>query len=322
MTWQRGSIVIIIMEGLADALASGDTDALRLRLQQLSSPASNPPPPNEEDEAPDPVQGLVEKAGIIADDILARGLPHLEREAAAARTARTAAALAASTDQLMLEIPELGLKLQSTKVMSQPVWPAALALGRWLRRRANEVCNGARCIELGAGGGAPGLVARAAGAAELVATEGDESLLPLLRANCAANPGGPWTAAALDWCDLEAVRAAAGNSAGGGPVGFDLVLAADCLYSVGDIQPLVRAAVALMRRRPRSRFLLARSAWFEDLQPTCVACAEEMGLSLLSSERVQSVGGGTDSAAAAAGADSEHVDAVVLEFVFISPISS
>ena len=134
-------------------------------------------------------------------------------------------------------------------------------------------------VQLGAGGGAPGLVARACGAAELLATDGDQSLLPLLRANCDANEGsGSWVVSVLDWRDTHAVGTT--RAADGGR--FELVLLADVLYTAGDIAPLVRAACALLRPGGCSRVLLARSSWFEDLQPSLVASADEHGLELLS----------------------------------------
>ena len=43
----------------------------------------------------------------------------------------------------------------------------------------------------------------------------------------------------------------------------------------------MRAAAALLSRTPRARLLLARSAWFEDLQPTLLAAAEAAGLRLV-----------------------------------------
>lgn len=312
-------------------LLGGDTDALRLHLKQLAVGASAAPAhaDDQDDDAPHAaVNSLVEKAGVIADDLLARGLPHLEREAAAAAAAAEQLA-AHKVSHAARDVPELGLTLCMMPVMSQPIWPAAVALGKWLRERAAERCAGVRCIELGAGGGAPGLVALAAGASHFLATEADESLLPLLEANCTANPGGgggTWAVAALDWCDVDAVRRVAAGSpdavAAGGN-GFDLVLAADCLYSVGDIRPLVRAACDLMRRGERSRFVLARSAWFEELQPTFVAFAEEAGLMLCAIHKVDARLGAEGESGGAAdhrGADDsglrEQEPPAVLEFAW------
>lgn len=257
------------MEALQAVLAAGDTDALRMQLKQqlsveaaaasssaaASAPAQGEQEADEDDDddaqqLPNPAAHLIDRAGAVADELLKQGLPHLERAHAAATAA--AAAAAAAEQRPHIEIPTLGLMMRATPVMSQAVWPAALALGRWLRARGDALCDGASVVELGAGGGAPGLVARRAGASFLLATDGDESLVPLLAANIEANAGrGSWRAMALDWCDADAVAAAAADATSDGSYdggGFDLVLAADVVYTPGDIQPLVRAARKLVRR--------------------------------------------------------------------------
>lgn len=263
---------------VANLLAAADVDAMRLHLRQLSARdnASADIASIEEDEQNPVVEALAGKAVTIADDILRRGLPHLERAAEAAERATTndAAVQALPT----IELAELGLTLRSQSVMGQVVWPAAMALSRWLLSRT-QLAHRARVIELGAGCAAPGLVARSAGASMLLATDGDDSLLDLMAANCEANKGGPWAAAVLDWRDSASIgkRALEGG-------GWDLVLAADVLYSAGDILPLISAASQLLssQRSLRSRFLLACSTWFDDLQPSLLASAEAAGFALRS----------------------------------------
>ena len=108
--------------------------------------------------------------------------------------------------------------------------------------------------------------------------------MALAAANCAANAGGAYAAAALDWREPTSVARVAAQDGG-----WDMVLAADVLYSAGEISPLVLAASALLGRgeggggegggRAR-RFVLACSAWFADLQPSLVASAEAAGLRL------------------------------------------
>ena len=283
----------------AALLASGDVDALRLHLQSLNrgAPAGAGGPSDQGGGVEPAAEALAERGIMIADDILRRGLPHLERAAAA--EAQQAQADASATSKTFV-VAQLGLTLLEHSVMGQVVWPAALALGLWLQARADELCRGARVLELGAGAGVPGLVACAAGASHLLLTEGDDSLVQLMAANCEANApaGSTWAAALLDWREAEAVAQRAGE--GGG---WDMVLAADVLYSAGDIQPLVGAAAALLRRTPRSRFLLACSAWFGDLEHPLLANAEAAGLRLTSREEL---------AAAAAPGEQRPV---VLEFV-------
>lgn len=274
---------------LNDALASGDVDALRLHLQSLTAPPIRGSGGaatlfDEGDGTVNPAaEALVSRGLTIADDILKRGLPHLEAAAAAEQQSLADAAVPSST----FVVTSLGLTLREHSVMGQTVWPAALALGLWLQARAN-ICDGARVLELGAGAGVPGLVACVAGAKHLLLTEGDESLVPLMATNCETNAplGATWAAALLDWREVDAVSQRASEDGG-----WDLVLAADVLYSAGDIQPLVGAAAVLLRRTPRSRFVLACSAWFGDLEPPLLAHAEASGLLLSSREEPPSAPG-------------------------------
>ena len=256
-------------DDLSAALAAGDADAVRRLLSSTTTPASAAPPQNP----------LVTKAARMADDLLARGVATLEREAS-----RDEAAPAPSPSSAPpLRLDELGLVLCDEQVMGQPVWPAALALSRWLLAPARgALCAGARVCELGAGCGAPGLVAARRSAASLVLTDGDEALLPLMARNIALNELGGCDARArrLDWREpsqVDALRAAEAPADG-----FDLLLAADVLFSVGDVAPLVAAATALLKRGAASRLVIARSAFFEDLQPTLAAAAEAADLCVLS----------------------------------------
>ena len=283
---------------MESALSSGDVDALRLHLKQLASGSDTsmagtiaPLAAHEEDHIDPMTRKMSQKAVSLADDLLRSGLMHLERETAAQTAAEAAAARTtiASLEMPLLRLPELNLSLRAQPVMGIAVWPAARALGEWLHARGSAMCAERRCIELGAGGGLPGLVARANGASFLLTTDGDAELLPLLRSNCEANMGGRWEAAALDWRQTDELRrhaqAAADDDNPLEDCGFDLVLAADVLYGASDVSPLCEAALVLLRQRPCSRLLLARSACFEALQHTFVARAEECGLSLVSATR-------------------------------------
>ena len=257
------------MEKWIDALADQDVDRLRRQLRELSG--APPTPTLAEEEVDDPAVALARSVAGMADHLLKLGLPHLEREAAAAESA--AAASTASHWPLMV-VPELGLTLRAQPVMGHAMWPAALALGKFLMEH-KDLCVGARVIELGAGGAAPGLVARASGASFLLATDGDESLVQLIAANCESNSGGDWSAAVLDWRDVAAL-----NREGSGS--WDLVLASDVLYSAGELVPIARACNVLLRSTPRSRVLLSCSAWFEGFQPTLLQAFEEEGFGLVS----------------------------------------
>jgi len=351
-------------------LASGDVDELRLALQGMLQP--QPPAGKNADEA------AVEEAPVheLAIDSSTSG-------AAAAEASINSSTLGdVAADAAIFEtFQSCGLTLRAQLVMGgASVWPAALALAQWLLDHP-ESSAGVSVLELGAGAGAPGLIAAALGARLVLLTDGDTDLLPLMRDNAALNDnlrlGGAGVATpspgvgpplysprsvlctCLDWRDTDQValanRTAAGgplsagsdHTAGGGfsaglgraaadftfdPLGsgfanavssdsapssagacgaFDLVLAADVLFGVGDIDPLVRAATALLRRPasqpvssppvsaapslegnsaaaegarccggPPPRVLVARSNFFEGLVPTLAAAFELHGLFL------------------------------------------
>ena len=270
------------------ALALGDVDAVR-RLLVASKPTTAATEP-----ARPQLDPLTASADAAANKLLAQGLDILERAVATTHTAQQPVA------QKTIELRELRLELVDRPVMGQAIWPAALALCRWLSDRP-ERCLDAHVLELGAGSGAPGLFCLGLGAASLVLTDADDELLPLMQANCELNARDPSAAARcsvreLDWRQSEHVAAARAAR----PEGYSLLLAADVTFGVGDFEPLVRAVAALLDRSRHARLLLARSAWFEDLQHTLLVVAEAAGLYLVGACEVE-LGGLSDDAVAPAG---------------------
>ena len=254
-----------------DALASGDVDAVRrlLAAQAAQPTKAAPARPGPASEQLDP---LTARADALATSLLSRGLAVLERAESASAAVDSQPPQRAQT----ITLPEFGLQIVDSPVMGQTVWPAALALARWLKSRGT--CQGAHTLELGAGSGAPGLVALSLGAASLTLTDADADLLPLMQSNAELNArGAACSVRELDWRQPEHVSAARAAR----PEGFALLLAADVTFGVGDFEPLARAAAALLARTPAARLLLARSAWFEDLQPTLLAAVETAGLRLV-----------------------------------------
>lgn len=269
------------------ALASGDVDAVR-RLLAASKPtiASEPVEPQ--------LDPLTASADAAANKLLSQGLDILERAVASTHTDEL------PMTQSTIELHELGLKLVDRPVMGQAIWPAALALCRWLSDHP-ERCRDAHVLELGAGSGAPGLVCLKHSAASLALTDADDELLPLMQANCELNAREPNTALRcsvreLDWRQSEHVAAARAAR----PDGYTLLLAADVTFGVGDFDPLMRAAAALLGRSHHARLLLARSAWFEDLQHTLIVVAEAAGLCLVGACDVE-LGGLSDDVVTPAG---------------------
>ena len=110
---------------MQEALAAGDVDAMRLLLLAQAQPVATGPaahPPREPDM-------LTASADSLADSLLSRGLTTLERAEAASASRAPEPQLAQRT----VRLPDLGLEIVDSPVMGQTIWPAALALCRWLK---------------------------------------------------------------------------------------------------------------------------------------------------------------------------------------------
>eukprot|EP00931_Biecheleriopsis_adriatica_P050292 TRINITY_DN29111_c0_g1_i1.p1 TRINITY_DN29111_c0_g1~~TRINITY_DN29111_c0_g1_i1.p1 ORF type:complete len:417 (-),score=94.19 TRINITY_DN29111_c0_g1_i1:46-1296(-) len=111
--------------------------------------------------------------------------------------------------------------------------------------RRSSPWKGARVLELGSGTGAGGLSAAAAGAEVLLTDR--ETLLPLLQLNAELNAdllrdaGGSAACCTFDW--LSPAPEVLQKS-------FDVVLAADLVYSFAAVEPLTTALAAVLRVGP------------------------------------------------------------------------
>jgi predicted nicotinamide N-methyase len=111
-------------------------------------------------------------------------------------------------------------------------WPSGLALAQAL---ASRELAGRRVLELGCGLGLPSVVA-AHGGARVVATDGEPDAVVFAAHNLALN-GVEGEVAQVDWRERDAF-------AGGGP--WDLVVAADVLYTRQNVEALLRLLPALL----------------------------------------------------------------------------
>jgi predicted nicotinamide N-methyase len=131
------------------------------------------------------------------------------------------------------------------------LWPAASALAAVLPADL----HGVRVVELGCGLGVPSLVAAAQGA-EAVATDWAADAIELLQQNAERN-GLTLQTRVWDWRDPW-------------PEHFDLALAADVLYELRNVEPLVDAlhtlapeALVGLAGRPYEQQFLNRVEWSE-----------------------------------------------------------
>ena len=177
----------------------------------------------------------------------------------------------------------------------QALWPASAILADFIagtEEGVNAVGGARAVVELGAGLGLAGLAAAACaavvaplGAVSLTLTDGEPSILPVLRENAAAfsavRPGvSPPAVALLPWgSDAAAAALVAATPAAARQGGFDVLLGADVTYSLSAVPALFSTATALASKEGGSRFYLgyvSRSAALDRAVPAA-ADAEGWG---------------------------------------------
>ena len=157
------------------------------------------------------------------------------------------------------------------------VWDAALVLAHYLPRvmeAEGGSWEGRRVLELGAGAGLLAIAAAQLGAS-VVATDMDQRVCALCASNAAKNgvDASRLSTAILPWGSASAVAELDARTAGGG-AGWDVVLAADCVYpgrrKDGDgaraDRPLLDTLLGACRLRQQATETGAR------LTPTVVVC--------------------------------------------------
>ncbi|CAE8608993.1 unnamed protein product [Polarella glacialis] len=154
------------------------------------------------------------------------------------------------------KLAALGLSIEATSADSvedveaadtsgAAVWAGSVSLAEELLARP-ELVAGTRVLELGCGVGVAGLAAAVVGAASVVLTDGNPSVLALCRRNIEANRGklgaGTCECVTLEWGE---VHAAAALAAAHRP---EVVIGADVGYDPSSQDALARTLVALSRR--------------------------------------------------------------------------
>jgi predicted nicotinamide N-methyase len=133
-------------------------------------------------------------------------------------------------------------------------WPSGQVLARTL---AAEPPRGLRVLELGCGLGLPSIVAARNGAARVLATDGQAEAIVFAAHALALNEVEAETAV-VDWADDgEALE----------PGAWDLVLAADVLYTRENVDTLIRLLPRLLAPRGEAWIADPRRAGAEELLP-------------------------------------------------------
>ena len=154
------------------------------------------------------------------------------------------------------------------------VWDAALVLAHYLPQVMDW--EGRRVLELGAGAGLLAITAAQLGAT-VVATDMDQRVCDLCASNAARNDVNPCrlTTAILPWGSASALAEVDASTSGGG-AGWDVVLAADCVYpgrrKDGDGAKADRPLLDTLLGACRLRQKAAATETGARLTPTVVVC--------------------------------------------------
>lgn len=124
----------------------------------------------------------------------------------------------------------------------QVVWPASRLMCWYLSLHAADLIEGRSVLELGAGGGLPGLLCSRLGASRVVQTDGIDRVIKLLRDNASAYAGPACPdvqVAKLHWNNREDEDAALALNDG---AQYDTVIAADCVFFFDGTVPCCRSS--------------------------------------------------------------------------------
>eukprot|EP00960_Hanusia_phi_P019905 587452-Hanusia_phi.AAC.7 len=138
------------------------------------------------------------------------------------------------------------------------IWPSAVFLAQYIFENP-QLVRGKKVLELGAGVGLPGLACGKLGASRVVLTDLSKpaKILHNLQHNCCANGLPNCSASPLDW---GMVTGEPHQMASMCQTGYDVLLAADCLYSSSLYDDFLCTASYFLRRSP---VLLARRTKWE-----------------------------------------------------------
>ncbi|EKX41731.1 hypothetical protein GUITHDRAFT_141732 [Guillardia theta CCMP2712] len=126
------------------------------------------------------------------------------------------------------------------------IWPSAVLLSQYLFEHSGVVRN-SKVLELGAGVGLPGLLCRKLGASRVLLTDLSKPpiILSNLQHNCCANELEHCSAAPMDWGIVTEEMLLMRRTC------YDVLLAADCLYSSSLYEDFLCTASFFLRPAPK-----------------------------------------------------------------------
>ena len=142
------------------------------------------------------------------------------------------------------------------EIVGSQVWRAAGALCRWLLTQPTDGIRDANVLELGAGIGASGLFTAGLGASQVLLTDGEDDLVPLLEKNVHRNAdlvtASASTVSAAKWRFGEVPPGAVTSAAP-----FDWVIGSDITYACNEDSGLLETLQWLLREGLARRCVIA-----------------------------------------------------------------
>ena len=146
------------------------------------------------------------------------------------------------------------------------IWNTSLIIGMYFVKNQKKL-RGTRGLELGSGCGAGGILLSVAGCTDVLCTDRKE-IMPLLQENIEKNKD-----VLSGKVDTGVYRWGKGVSLKGAP--FDVIIAADCVYDIEIVEPLLSSLIDVSDKSTRIYLGWDRSIGFHDVYKTFLDSAKK-----------------------------------------------
>jgi predicted nicotinamide N-methyase len=148
------------------------------------------------------------------------------------------------------------------------IWNTSLVLGMYFVKNGSGL-KGKRGLELGSGCGAGGILLSIAGCTHVTLTDRKE-IMPLLQENIAKNMD-----ALSGKVETSTYRWGGSKKLGVSKSSYDVIIAADCVYDIEIVDPLISSLIDLSNEQTRIYLGWDRSIGFHDVYKTFLDTAEK-----------------------------------------------